>query len=264
MADQLLKQFPQGTWLIELARLSDPALLPRVVAEVLGQRVEPERNITQVLVEYLKPRQILLILDNCEHVVRESAALASQLLRACPHLRILATSREILGVEGEIPFDCPSLSLPNARHLPPLAELAQFEAVRLFTERAQTISPTFALTEANAADVARICLRLDGIPLAIELAAARMRMLSVEQIANRLDHAFRLLTGGSRSVLPHHQTLKALIDWSYNLLSQEERTLMLRLAVFAGGWTIEAAEEVCADQENGLSQQAPRAVSALA
>ena len=255
VAEKLLKQFPQGVWLIQLAPLSDPALLPRIVAEVLGQRVERGRSIVQVLVEYLKSRQMLLILDNCEHIVREASALASSLLRACPQLRIMATSREILGVEGEIPFDCPSLSLPNTRHLPPLAELAQFEAVRLFTERAQTISPTFALTETNAADVARICLRLDGIPLAIELAVARMRMLSVEQIAARLDHAFRLLTGGSRSVLPHHQTLKALIDWSYNLLSREERILLLRLAVFAGSWTLDATEKVCADQEEEPAEQ---------
>lgn len=254
-AEQLLKQFPQGIWLTELAPVSDPALLPRMVAEVLGQLPAHERNIIQVLVEYLKPRQALLILDNCEHLVRETAALASSLLRACPHLRILATSREILGVEGEIPFDCPSLSLPEPRHLPPLADLAQFEAVCLFIERTQAISPAFALTETNAADVARICLRLDGIPLAIELAAARMRMLSVEQIAARLDHAFRLLTGGSRSVLPHHQTLKALIDWSYNLLSQEERTLLRRLAVFAGSWTLDAAEEVCADPDEDVEQE---------
>jgi predicted ATPase/DNA-binding CsgD family transcriptional regulator len=258
VAEQLLKQFPQGVWLIEMAPLSDPALLPGLFAEVLGQRIEPKRSIAQVLVEYLKSRQTLLILDNCEHVVRETAALANKLLRACPQLRILATSREILGVEGEIPFDCPSLSLPNTRHLPPLAELAQFEAVRLFTERAQTISPTFAITDTNAADVARICLRLDGIPLAIELAAARLRLLSVEQIASRLDHAFRLLTGGSRSVLPHHQTLKALIDWSYDLLSQEERILLLRLAVFAGSWTLDAAEYVCIDPEEEPARQAPQ------
>ncbi len=255
MAEQLLKQFPQGVWLVEMAPLSDPALLPRLFAEVLGQRVDSKQNIVQVLVEYLKSRQTLLILDNCEHVVRETAALTNQLLRTCPQLRVLATSREILGVEGEIPFYCPSLSLPTTRQLPPLSELAQFEAVRLFTERAQTISPTFALTDANSSDVARICLRLDGIPLAIELAAARLRLLSVEQIASRLDHAFRLLTGGSRSVLPHHQTLKALIDWSYDLLSQEERILLLRLAVFSDSWTLDAAENVCVDPEEEPSRQ---------
>lgn len=247
-AEQMLEAFPQGIWLVELAPLSDPALVARAVAVVLTVREDPQRSILQVITAYLHDRQTLLILDNCEHVVGEVAALTGQLLRACPQLCILATSREILGVEGETPFRCPSLSLPSGQSS--MEALTQCEAVRLLVERVQTISPGFDLTETNIPLVARICQRLDGIPLAIELATARTRMLSIEQIAARLDQAFRLLTGGSRSVLPRHQTLKALIDWSYNLLSDEERTLMLRLSVFAGGWTLEAAEEVCSDLQN--------------
>jgi len=242
-AEQLLEQFPQGIWLVELAPLSDPDLVPRAVAEALGVREDPQRSLLQVLLDYLRDRRMLLILDNCEHVVGAAADLTSALLHACPRLHILATSREILGVQGEAPFRCPSLG--------------QSEAQRLFVERAQTIAPGFTLTEANAAVIQHICRRLDGIPLAIELAAARTRMLSVDQIAARLDQAFRLLTGGSRSVLPRHQTLKALIDWSYNLLSVEERALLLRLSVFAGGWVLEAAEQVCSDREKPDRQNAP-------
>jgi non-specific serine/threonine protein kinase len=183
--------------------------------------------------------------------VNAVAELAETLLRACPHLRILATSREILGVSGEMPFRCPSMFLPDPQHLPPIAELAQCEAVRLFAERAQTCSPGFSLSEANAALMARVCQRLDGIPLAIELAAARVRLLSMQQIASRLEGDFHLLTGGSRTALPRHQTLQALIDWSYNLLTEKERRLLVRLSVFAGGWKLEAAEQVCADQAGG-------------
>ncbi|HMN62531.1 MAG TPA: AAA family ATPase, partial [Anaerolinea sp.] len=234
-AEQLLKRYPQGIWLVELAPVSDPELITRAVAESLGVREDAQRSLLQVLIDYMRDRHMLLILDNCEHVVGAAADLASALLHACPRLHILATSREILGVQGEVPFRCPSLG--------------QTEAQRLFVERAQTISPGFSLTEANNEVIDRICRRLDGIPLAIELAAARTRMLSVDQIAGRLDQAFRLLTGGSRSVLPRHQTLKALIDWSYNLLSAEERVLLLRLSVFAGGWTLEAAEQVCSEGE---------------
>ena len=247
-AEQMLEAFPQGTWLVELAPLSDPSLVAQAVVDVLGVREDPQRSILQALIAYLHDRQTLLIMDNCEHVIGEAATLAGHLLHSCPQLRILATSREILGVEGETPFRCPSLSFPSGQSS--MEDLVQCEAARLFVERAQTISPSFALTEANVQLVARICQRLDGIPLAIELAAVRIRMLSIEQIAVRLDQTFRLLTGGSRSVLPRHQTLKALIDWSYNLLSEEESALMLRLSVFAGGWTLEAAEEVCADRKD--------------
>ena len=245
-AERLLERFPQGVWLVELAPISDPLLIPRAVAETLGVREDTSGSLIQAIARTIHNRQMLLILDNCEHVVSEAAALADFLLHHCPQLHILASSREILGVEGEIPFRVPSLSLPKGKL--PVKDLAQYEAVRLFVERARLTSPSFILTDSNAALVAQICQRLDGIPLALELAAARVRMLSLDQIAARLDHAFHLLTGGSRSALPRQQTLRALIDWSYNLLSEPERLLLQRLSVFAGGWTLEAAEKVCADQ----------------
>jgi predicted ATPase/class 3 adenylate cyclase len=242
-AEQILDAFPQGIWLVELAPLSDPSLVIRAVAVVLGVQEDQQRSILQALIAYLHNRKTLLIIDNCEHIIVEAAALAGHLLHACPQLHILATSREILGVEGETPFHCPSLSFPIGQSS--MESLVQYEAVRLFVERAQTISPSFTLTESNGQLVARICQRLDGIPLAIELAAARLRAFSIEQIAVRLDQAFRLLTDGSRTSLPRHQTLKALIDWSYNLLTDQERLLFNRLSIFSGGWSLEAVEAIC-------------------
>jgi non-specific serine/threonine protein kinase len=250
-AGELLGDFEDGVWLVELAPLSNPDLVAQSAMTALGLRQMSGQTVTQVLCEHLRDKRLLLILDNCEHLVSAVAELMETLLRACPHLRILATSREMLGVSGETPFRCPSLFLPDPQHLPPVAELAQYEAVRLFAERAQTSSPGFSLSEANAALMARVCQRLDGIPLAIELAAARVRLLSMEQIASRLEADFHLLTGGSRTALPRHRTLQALIDWSYNLLGEKERRLLLRLSVFSGGWTLEAAEQVCADQTGG-------------
>ena len=248
VAADLLETFKDGVWLVELAQLADPVLIPQTVAAALGVREVPGKSIAAGLIDYLRSRHLLLILDNCEHVIEASARLAGTLLQACPNLFILATSREILGAAGEVPFRVPSLSVPDLRHLPSYEKLTQYEAVSLFLERAGQALPGFTLTAANAPAIARICSRLDGIPLAIELAAARVRLLSVEQIAARLDDSFRLLTGGARTVLPRHQTLKALIDWSYNLLSEAERTLLLRLSVFAGGWTLEAAEEIVKDE----------------
>ncbi len=245
-AANLLNAFPDGVWLVELAPLADPDLIPATVANTLNLHETPGRTITQKLVDHLNTRHSLVILDNCEHVIEQSAALAGQLLQACPQLQILATSREILGTMGETPFRVPSLSLPGSQD-GSLEELAGCESIHLFIERARTAQPAFTLTEANAPLVVSICKRLDGIPLAIELAAARIRLLSIEQIAARLDDSFRLLTGGSRTVLSRHQTLRALIDWSYNLLSPEERALFMRLSVFAGGFTLEAAEYVCSD-----------------
>jgi predicted ATPase/class 3 adenylate cyclase len=246
IAADLLEAYPEGVWLVELAPLADPALVPQAAAAALGARESPGKPLTAVLIEHLRHKRALLILDNCEHVIESSARLADALLQACPRLQILATSREILGISGETPFRVPSLAVPDPRHLPPPRGLLEFEGVRLFMERAGQIQPGFTLTAGSAPVIARICSRLDGIPLAIELAAARLRMLSVEQVANRLDDAFRLLTGGSRTVLPRHQTLRALIDWSYNLLTPPERSLLVSLSVFAGGWTLEAAEAVCA------------------
>jgi predicted ATPase/class 3 adenylate cyclase len=249
VAADLLETFRDGVWLVELAPLADPALVPQTVAAAVGIRETPGKAITTVLSEYLRPRRLLLILDNCEHVTAACANLAGSLLQTCPDLWILATSREVLGVAGEIPYQIPSLSVPDVKQVLTLEQLTAYEAVRLFVERAAQASPSFILTEDNAPGIARICSRLDGIPLAIELAAARVRLLSADQIVTRLDDAFRLLTGGSRTVLPRHQTLQASIDWSFNLLSPPERSLLINLSVFAGGWTLEAAEEVCGQQD---------------
>lgn len=239
-----LQQFENGLWFVELAPLSDPALLPQTVATTLGVREEPGRPVFNSLMDDLRDKKLLLILDNCEHLIEACAKLAEQLLRACPHLKILASSREALGIAGEIPYRVPSLSLPDPLHLSALT-LANYEAARLFIDRAMTLQPTFAVNNQNAAAVAEICSRLDGIPLALELAASRVKVLSVDQISQKLDDRFRLLTGGSRAALPRQQTLRAAIDWSYDLLSEPERALLRRLAVFVGGWTLEAAEDIC-------------------
>jgi predicted ATPase/class 3 adenylate cyclase len=244
-AARLVELFSDGVWLVQLAPLSDPALLSQTVATVLGVREEPDRALTDTLVSHLRSKELLLILDNCEHLVQDCAELATTLLSACPHLQILATSREALGVAGEVVFLVPPLSLPPEALNVGERELAQYEGVQLFMERAETALPGFRLTEQNAAAILQVCRRLDGMPLAIELAAARAKLLQVEQIATRLDDRFRLLTGGSRAALPRHQTLRAMIDWSYDLLSKSERVLLERLTVFAGGWTLEAAEAVC-------------------
>ncbi len=244
VASDLIAEYPDGVWFVELATLTDPTLLPQKIASALGLRQETSRPIIETLTAYTSARQLLLILDNCEHMIDACAQLADALLRACPNLRLLTTSRESLGIAGENAFRVPSLAIPDAQRLPPLENLAQFDAVRLFVDRAASVAPGFALTEQNARAVAQVCQRLDGIPLAIELAAARVKALSIEQIATRLDDRFRLLTGGSRTALPRQQTLRALIDWSYDLLSEPERILLRRLSVFAGGWTLEAAEAV--------------------
>jgi predicted ATPase/class 3 adenylate cyclase len=249
VAADLLQGDGDGVWLVELAPLTDPALVPQAVASALSVREEPGRPLIETLVEYLMPKQLVLILDNCEHLVTACASLAETLMQACPRLRILASSREALGIPGETTYRLPSLQLPDVRHLPPVDTLTQFEAVRLFIDRATAAMPSFTVTPQNAPAVARVCHQLDGIPLAIELAAARVKVLPVEKIAERLDDRFRLLTGGSRTALPRQQTLRALIDWSYDLLSEPERALLRRLSVFAGGWTLEAAEAVCAGEE---------------
>jgi predicted ATPase/class 3 adenylate cyclase len=249
VAAERLQAYPEGVWFVDLAPLANAALVPQTVADALQVREEPGRLPVETLVEHLEPRQLLLVLDNCEHLVSDCAQLAARLLQRCPHLVILATSREPLGIVGEVPYRVPSLSLPDVRQIPSLERLTQYEAVRLFVERARTVLPTFEITNENAPTVARICHRLEGIPLAIELAAARVRALPVARIDERLDDCFRLLTGGSSTALPRHQTLRALIDWSYELLSEPEQVLLQRLSVFAGGWTLEAAEAVCGDDE---------------
>jgi predicted ATPase/DNA-binding XRE family transcriptional regulator len=243
---ELLGMFPDGVWLIELAPLSDSSLVPETVADVLKVTEERERSMTASLIDHLRAKRMLFIFDNCEHLIAATAELADMLLHSCPDVYILATSREMLGVAGERPFYVPSLSMPNASQLPPIEQLSQYEAVRLFVDRAITVTPDFALTQENASVIAQICQRLDGIPLALELAAARVKVLSVEQIEARLTNTFRLLTGGIRTAMPRQQTLEAAIDWSYDLLSETERLLLNRLSVFSGGWMLEAAEAICA------------------
>ncbi len=244
----LLEQFPEGVWLVELGALTEPGLVPQAVAEVLGVQEEAGRPLLTSLTEALQPCRLLLLLDNCEHLIAACAQLAESLLRRCPHVVLLATSRERLGIAGEVTYRVPSLSLPDPqRHRTP-SLLSPFEAAQLFIERAQVHQPQFAVTNENAPALASICCRLDGIPLAIELAAARVRVMPVEQIERRLDERFRLLTGGSRTALPRQQTLRSLIDWSYDLLSEPEQTLLQRLSVFAGGWSLEAAEVVCSGE----------------
>jgi len=249
VAARVLEAFPDGAWLVELAPLADPALLAQSVAATLGVREQPERPLLEVLADYLRAKHLLLILDNCEHLIEACAEAADRLLHAATGVKILASSREALGIAGEITFRVPSLPTPGANSALSLEALGQFEAVRLFVARAQLTLPSFALTQQNMLAVAQVCRRLDGIPLALELAAARVKLLRVEQIAARLDDSFRLLTGGSRTALPRQQTLRALIDWSYALLTDPERALLRQLAVFAGGWTLEAAEAIGGDED---------------
>jgi predicted ATPase/class 3 adenylate cyclase len=248
VAADLLDQFPHGVWFVELAPLTDSKLIPQTILAALGLSEQAGKPPLEILKEYLDDKKVLVVLDNCEHLIEASAKVVVSLLSAAPQLKILASSREALGVKGEVSYLVPSLSLPDVEHLPELEPFSQYEAVQLFMDRAQLAAPHFVIDKDNAPFVAQICCRLDGIPLAIELAAARLKMMSVEEISKRLDDRFRLLTGGARTALPRQQTLRALIDWSYSLLSNNERVLLQRLSVFAGGWTLEAAEEVCSDQ----------------
>ncbi len=251
LAAEELESFAAGVWLAELAPLADPTLVPHTVAATLGVRELPDRPILDVLRDCVRAKSLLLILDNCEHLITACAQLAEALLRAAPGLRILATSREAFGIAGETTYRVPSLPLPDgARPGQPRAldALARNDCVRLFAERAAATHPAFHLTTTNTPAIAEIGRRLDGIPLAIELAAARTKVLPPEQIAAGLDDRFRLLTGGSRTALPRHQTLRALIEWSHELLSEPERVLLRRLSVFAGGWSLEAVQAVCGEE----------------
>jgi predicted ATPase/DNA-binding CsgD family transcriptional regulator len=236
--------FADGVWFAGLAPLADAALVPQSTAAALGVREEPGRAVLETLQESLRARRLLLVLDNCEHLVEACADLADTLLHACPHLTILATSRESLNIAGETVWPVPPLSVPARADTWSPDELLRLEAVRLFVERAQSAVPNFALTDANAIAIAEICARLDGLPLALELAAVRVRLLGPDQIAARLADRFRLLTGGARTALPRHQTIRALVDWSYELLPDAERTLFGRVGVFSGDWSLEAAEAV--------------------
>ena len=243
----VLGDYADGVWFVELAALADPQLVPLAVASVLGIKEDPGRPLVEALVKNVKDRKLLLILDNCEHLLNACAGLAAQLLQAGPLLQILASSRQPLRVAGEAGFAVPPLAVPDPDQTIVLADLEQNEAASLFIDRALSARPSFQFTQQIAAFVANICRRLDGIPLAIELAAARVRAISVENIAARLNDRFNLLTHGDASALPRQQTLRALMDWSFDLLTQHERALLRRLSVFAGGWTLEAAEAVGAD-----------------
>lgn len=251
-AAESLHAYPDGVWLAELAALADPDLVRSAVAAALDVREETGRPLQTTLVDALQNKRLLLILDNCEHLVEACAQTAESLLRAVPDLTILATSRERLGAAGETSYLVPPMSVPDVRRPQAPEDLVKIEAVRLFIERAASIQPGFSLTPAAAADVARIVHTLDGIPLAIELAAARVRVLSVPQIAQRLQDRFHLLTAGGRTAAPRQQTLQATMDWSYDLLSEPERALLRRLSVFASGATLDAVEAVCVGGEVGL------------
>lgn len=240
LAFEKLTDFKDGAWIVELAPISNPANILSSIVGVFDLREVREVSLLDILLDYLRARELLLILDNCEHLVEASAQVADQLLQECPHLKIIASSREALGIVGETVFRVPSLK--------------DEEATRLFVDRAAKVEPRFHLTGENASFVAQICSRLDGIPLAIELAAARVKLFTPEQIAQRLDDRFKLLTGGSRTALPRQQTLRALIDWSYQSLNETEQRSLRRLSVFSGGWTFEGAEAVLgeADAMDGL------------
>lgn len=254
LASLLETDFRGGAAFVELAPLSDPAFIAQAIAQVIGVVESSRRSGEEALVTALRESEILLVLDNCEHLVDECSSLVERLLKACAGLRVLATSRQPLEIPGEVTFPAPPLSIPPLDRLPPLPVLGAFEAVQLFADRAAAARPGFVIDDSNAEVVARICSRLDGLPLAIELAAPRTRSMSVDEILQRLDDRFLLLSQGARTAVPRHKTLRATIDWSHDLLSDDERILFRRLAVFAGGWTLEDAESACSD--DSLPRQA--------
>ena len=259
IASGILDRYDDGVWLVELAPISDPSLVPSAVADALGVLEEPGRALLKTLLDFLQKRKVLVVLDNCEHLIEACARFADAVLRSSADTRILATSREPLGIGGELVWRVPPLPAPGADAGIAVADVIRFPAARLFVERAKLARNSFDITDANAKFVAQICRQLDGIPLAIELAASRVKAMDIEQVVARLDDRFRLLTGGSRIAAPHQQTLRSTIDWSYGLLSEPERALLRRLSVFAGGWTLDAAEDICAGGEvsdvlNTLSQ----------
>jgi non-specific serine/threonine protein kinase len=247
-AHDSINKFTEGVYWVGLVGLSDGRLIPQEIAQSLHVRGASHEPLIETLKIYLETKEILLVIDNCEHLIRAVAEYAEQLLAACPKLKILATSIEVLGLFNELIWQVPPLPLPETQVPLSLIAFKEFASIQLFDERASTAKPGFALDERNVSTVAQICRRLDGIPLAIELAAARVKVLSVDEIAVRLDDCFSLLTVGSRTAIPRHQTLRATIDWSHELLTESERILFRRLSVFAGGFTLEAAEVVCSQR----------------
>lgn len=248
VARDLVGAYPDGVWLLELAPLTEPDLIPQAVAETLGVRESPGQPLIDTFVETLRPKNMVLVLDNCEHLVEAAARLVDVLLSACPRLRILATSREPLDVEGEVIWRVPPLSVPDPQHALTVQELQSSESARLFLERTVQRDRAFILTEQNAQMVSGISRKLEGIPLAIELAAARVGTLSLEQIAQKLEESLELLTGGGRIAMPRQRTLSGTLDWSYDLLLKSEQRVFRRLSVFAGGWTLQASEAVASSE----------------
>ncbi|MBV9358436.1 MAG: hypothetical protein JO023_23240, partial [Chloroflexi bacterium] len=244
VAASLIDAFPDGVWLAELGSVSDPTLVPDTLMAVLGLREQTGEAAWQTLVNWLGQRYVLLVFDNCEHLVDACARLIGALLDGCPNLRILATSRTPLHLKHESVWRVPSLAVPDATAVSSLDHVTPFASTQLFVQRAREVNSAFTVTTRNAAMVAAICARLDGVPLAIELAAAWVRALGVEQILDRLDDSFQLLVGGSRYGPSRQQTMRATLDWSYGLLSDAERTLFQRLAVFVGGWSLQAALDI--------------------
>ncbi len=240
---QLRPDYAHGVWFVPLDSISDPLSVPQTVASVFGIREGIDRQVIETLKNVLRPKTALLILDNCEHLLDACAHLINTLLRHCPNLRILTTSREILKMEGEATYYLPSLSMPEGGDS--LAKISEYESIQLFVERAALALSTFQLTKENAQAITDICRRVDGIPLAIELIVARLNILNVEEISKQLQKSFALLTNHSRTSLSRNQTLQASIDWSWSLLTDTEQAFLRQLSVFAGGWTLEFAQSVC-------------------
>jgi predicted ATPase/DNA-binding winged helix-turn-helix (wHTH) protein len=247
VASRLIDAFPDGVWLVELAALSDPRLVPQAVAQALAIKEQPGKSRSEIVSRWLESKRVLLVLDNAEHVIEECARLLDEILRHGPDVAILATSRERLGMTGELTYRVPSLTVPATKGPLTPETISPFEGVRLFIERTKLLRPDFEVTTKNAAAIASICARLDGMPLAIELAAPRLRSMSIDELSERLDQRFALLIDGSRAALSRHRTLRSMLDWSYDLLTEPEQAMLRRAAVFAGGWTLASAEQVCAD-----------------
>src|SRR5215470_16998893 len=248
-ADSARRVFRDGAWLTELGGLRDPGLLVPEVARSLGLSDQSGRWAVANLSNYLADRQLLLVIDQCEHLADACAVLADALLRACPGLRVIATSRHMLGVAGEVTVTVPPMTLPAVNDPNEPGELLRFEAVRLFAQRAAAVLPGFTVDASNGVAVAGVCRALDGIPLAVELAAVRLRSLSPEQILARLGSRFQLLSGGGPAGQPHHRTLQAALEWRYELLTETEQAMWRRVSVFAGSFDLDAAEAVCAGDE---------------
>ena len=245
VASRVVDAFADGVWLVGLAALSDPRLVPQAAAQALDVKEQPTRPVMETLSDYLASKKLLLVLDNVEHLLEGCAQFVDRILRRSAEVAILATGRERLGMAGELTYRVPSLTIPGATETLVPESALRYEGMRLFVERARLLRPDFNVTAENVAPLTSICRRLDGIPLAIELAAPRLRSMSVEELSERLDQRFALLTDGSRAALPRHRTLRSTMDWSYDLLTDVEQAMLRRVSVFAGGWTLGAAEHVC-------------------